>query len=86
MLKSFVRQAEAVARDIIKFGRLAHELEQEIPNNPTHWELRRGTARGATVVSSTSRPVAEDFAKLAEEILSRASRKREEMIEQGVWP
>lgn len=86
MLKSFIRQAEAVARDIIKFGRLAHELEQEIPNNPRHWELRRGTARGATVVSSTARPVAEDFAKLAEEILSRAARKREEMIEEGVWP
>ena len=86
MLKSFIRQSEAVAKDIIKFGRLAHELEQEIQNNPTHWELRRGTARGATVVSSTSRPVAEDFAKLAGEILSRAARKREEMIQEGVWP
>ena len=86
MLKSFIRQSEAVAKDIIKYGRLAHELEQEIQNNPTHWELRRGTASGATVVSSTSRPVAEDFAKLAGEILHRAARKREEMIQEGVWP
>lgn len=86
MLKSFIRQSEAVAKDIIKYGLLAHELEQEIVNNPAHWELRRGTANGATVVSSTSRPVAEDFAKLASEILSRAARKRDEMIQQGVWP
>ena len=56
MLKSFIRQSEAVAKDIIKYGRLAHELEQEIQNNPAHWELRRGTATGATVVSNTSRP------------------------------
>lgn len=86
MLKSFVRQSEGVAKDIIKFGRLAHELEQEIKNNPTPWELRRGTASTATVVSGTSRPVAEDFAKLATEILTRAAKTRAEMIEQGVWP
>jgi cellulose biosynthesis protein BcsQ len=86
MLKSFIRQSEAVAKDIIKFGLLAHELEQEIQNNPTHWELRRGSATSATVVSSTSRPVAEDFAKLASEILTRAATQRAQMIEQGVWP
>lgn len=86
MLKSFIRQSEGVAKDIIKYGLLAHELEQEIQNNPTPWELRRGTASTATVVSSTSRPVAEDFAKLANEILTRAAKRRAEMIEQGVWP
>lgn len=86
MLKSFIRQSEAVAKDIIKYGRLAHELEQEIQNNPRHWELRRGTANTATVVSTTSRPVAEDFAKVATEVLTRAATRRTEMIEQGVWP
>jgi chromosome partitioning protein len=86
VLKSFVRHSEAVARDVIKFGRLAHELEHEIQNNPKHWELRRGTATTATVVSSTSRPVAEDFAKLASEILTRAAKQRAEMIEKGEWP
>ncbi|BBZ15073.1 ParA family protein [Mycobacterium branderi] len=86
MLKSFIRQSEAVAKDIVKYGRLAHELEQEIQNNPRHWELRRGTASTATVVSSTSRPVAEDFAKLATEIFTRAGKRRAEMIERGDWP
>jgi hypothetical protein len=86
MLEGFIRQSEAVAQDIIKYGRLAHELEQEIQNNPRHWELRRGTASTATVVSGTSRPVAEDFARLASEILTRAATRRAEMIEQGVWP
>jgi chromosome partitioning protein len=71
---------------MVKFGLLAHELEQEIQNNPRHWELRRGTARNATVVSVTSRLVAEDYAKLAAEILTRAAARRGEMIEQGVWP
>ena len=86
MLKGFIRQSEGVAKDIIKFGRLAHELEQEVQHNPTPWELRRGTAKGATVVSGTSRAVAEDFAKLAKEVFTRAAKTRTEMIEQGVWP
>jgi chromosome partitioning protein len=86
MLDRFIRHSEAVAYEMVKFGRLAHELEQEIVNNPKHWELRRGTATSATVVSNTSRPLAEDFAKLAKEVLTRAAKRRAEMIEQGVWP
>jgi chromosome partitioning protein len=81
-----IRHSEGVANHIVKFGRLAHELEQEIENNPKHWELRRGTASAASVVSSTSRQVAKDFAKLAKEVFTRAAERRAEMIEQGVWP
>lgn len=86
MMSSFIRHSEAVANDMTKYGRVAHELEQEIVNNPKYWELRSGTAKTATVVSSTSKPVARDFAKLAKEILTRAGAKRAEMIQQGVWP
>ena len=86
LLDSFIRQAEAVANDMVKFGLLAHELEQEIQNNPRHWELRRGTASTTTVVSTTSRLVAEDYAQLAADVLTRAGKRRAEMIEQGVWP
>jgi chromosome partitioning protein len=86
MLDSFIRHSEAVASDMTKYGRVAHELEQEIQNNPRHWELRNGSAASTTVVSNTSRPVAKDFAKLAKEILTRAAARRTEMIEKGVWP
>lgn len=86
MLKAFIRHSEAVGRDVPKFGRLAHELEQEIANNPTRSAIRRGKADASAVVSSTSATVAEDFAKLTGEILTRGSKIRVSMIEEGVWP
>ncbi|KWX20449.1 chromosome partitioning protein ParA [Mycolicibacterium wolinskyi] len=86
MLKSFIRHSEAVGQQVPKYGRLAHELEQEIVNNPKPWELKRGTATGSAVVSTTTRPVAEDFANLTKEILTRGSQIRAEMMEKGVWP
>jgi cellulose biosynthesis protein BcsQ len=86
MLKSFIRHSEAVSQQVPKYGRLAHELEQEIVNNPKPWEIKKGTAGGASVVSTTTRPVAEDFAKLTKEILTRGSQIRAEMMEKRVWP
>ncbi len=86
MLNAFIRHSEAVGRDVPKFGRLAHELEQEIVNNPSRSAIRRGKADASSVVSSTSATVAEDFAKLTAEILTRGSNIRESMIEEGVWP
>jgi len=86
MMKAFIRHSEAVAADMTKYGRVAHELEQEIANNPRFYELRSGAAKNTTVVSGTSKTVAQDFAKLSKEILTRAGARRVEMIEQGVWP
>lgn len=45
MLSAFIRHSEAVGRDVPKFGRLAHELEQEIVNNPTRSAIRRQGGR-----------------------------------------
>jgi len=86
MLKTFIRHSEAVGQQVPKYGRLAHELEREIVNNPKYWDVKKGKADNTAVVSTTSRPVAEDFAKLTEEILIRGSQIRAEMIEKGVWP
>lgn len=86
MLKAFIRHSEAVGRDVPKFGRLAHELEQEIVNNPSRSAIRRGKADAKSVVSATSASVAEDFAKLTAEILLRGSQIRADMIEEGEWP
>jgi cellulose biosynthesis protein BcsQ len=86
LLESFVRHAESVASEMVKYGHLAHELEQEIANNPKYWELRKGSAKNANTVSETSRLVAEDYANLATEVLTRAATRRAEMIAQGRWP
>lgn len=86
MLKAFIRHSEAVGRDVPKFGRLAHELELEVANNPSRSAIRRGKADANAVVSKTSVGVAEDFAELTGEILRRGSQIRAEMIEEGVWP
>jgi chromosome partitioning protein len=86
LLESFVRHAESVANEMVKYGLLAYELEQEISNNPKFWELRKGNTKNATTVSETSRLVAEDFAKLATEVFTRASARRTTMIERGEWP
>lgn len=86
MFDAFIRHSEAVGRDVPKFGRLAHELEQEIANNPTRSAIRSGKADAQTVVSKTSVGVAEDFAELTGEILTRAGRIRADMIDEGVWP
>lgn len=82
MLDSFVRHSEAVASQVLKYGLLAHELEQEIENNPA---LLRRTAN-ANALTKTSQQVAKDFAKLAREVFTRSAERRKELIEQGVWP
>jgi chromosome partitioning protein len=86
LLDGFVRHAESVASEMVKYGLLAYELEQEIENNPKYWELRKGSAKTANTVSETSRLVAEDFANLAAEVLTRAATRRAAMIEEGEWP
>jgi cellulose biosynthesis protein BcsQ len=65
LLGSFIRHAESVANEMVKYGLLAYELEQEIQNNPKYWELRKGSVKNATTVSETLRLVAEDYATLA---------------------
>ena len=82
MLDSFVRHSEAVASQVLKYGLLAHELEQGIENNPA---LLRRTAN-ANALTKTSQQVAKDFAKLAREVFTRSAERRKELIEQGVWP
>ncbi|WP_094287381.1 ParA family protein [Mycobacterium lehmannii] len=86
LLDAFIRHAESVANEMVKYGLLAYELEQEIQNNPKYWELRKGSAKNATTVSETSRLVAEDYDRLAKEIFTRAGERRAEMIEEGSWP
>jgi chromosome partitioning protein len=71
MFSSVVRHSEAVARQSRDRGRLVHELEEELANNPAFWQVRSGEASNDQIVSQTSRSVAEDMAKLTREVFTR---------------
>lgn len=73
LLNEFIRHAETVADQSVMYGLLAHELEQEIKNNPK-------------LIAETARAVAEDYDAVAEAVFKRAAARQAEMIEQGVWP
>ncbi|MFF2123450.1 ParA family protein [Kitasatospora sp. NPDC058184] len=73
LFETFIRHAEAVGADTRRHGKLVHELEMAAASNPKFWDLRAGRAAGGTVISTTSASVAEDYANLAREILTRAA-------------
>ncbi len=88
VFKAYIRHTEKVSQDMSKFGRLSFELEKEIDNNPTFWQLRRGQVNpaDAVIISPAARGVAEDFQALAKEVLLRAADCRAAAIEKGNWP
>jgi cellulose biosynthesis protein BcsQ len=73
LFQTFIRHSEAVGQDARSHGRLVHELEAEVANNPRFWDLRAGRATSDVMVSATSVSVAEDFATFAREMLTRAA-------------
>lgn len=85
VLETFINSSEKVAQQLSEFGLTAQELEAEISNNPLYWEIRRGTATNATVVSTTCRLVAEKYAKATRELMELAEKRRDEMINEGTW-
>ncbi|MBP5880702.1 ParA family protein [Streptomyces scabiei] len=73
MFESAIRHAEAVGVDARARGQLVHELEEAVASNPKFWDLRAGRVQRDQMVSATSASVAEDFANLAREVLTRAA-------------
>ncbi|MFV8279767.1 ParA family protein [Mycobacteroides abscessus] len=69
----FIRHSEAVARQMPKYGLLAHELEDAMPGNRKR-------------ISKTTMPLAKDFDNLCRAILTRAQAQQAKMISEGVWP
>lgn len=69
----FIRHSEAVAKQMPKYGLLAHELEDAMPGNRKR-------------ISKTTMPVAKDFDNLCRAILTRAQTQQAKMISEGVWP
>lgn len=69
----FIRHSEAVARQMPRYGKLAHELEDAMPGNRKR-------------ISKTTMPLAKDFDNLCRAILTRAQTQQAKMISEGVWP
>lgn len=72
MLSATIRYAEAAAWDARSRGQLFHELEAAIGEAPPWWERRRNPqADSAPVVAASATSVAEDYQRLAEQVLER---------------
>lgn len=69
MLTSFIGSAEKLARETRKNGRVAHELESDAAQQPTWWESLRAGEKGTRSIPPTAATVAEDYRKLAGEVL-----------------
>jgi len=70
MFTTTIRYAEKTAQDSRRLGKLAHELEEELANQPAWWEsLRLGRARTSPRLSTTAASVSADYRDLATEIL-----------------
>lgn len=83
VFSTYIRHAEGVARDVFKFGRLAFELEEQITNNP---RLVRSRSSSDVTVSGAAAGVSQDYDNLAREVLTRAAERRDQLIEEGIWP
>jgi hypothetical protein len=66
-----VRHAERTAQDARRLGKLAHELEAEVAQQPAWWvTLRKHGETQAPRLSATAASVAADYRELAFEVLN----------------
>lgn len=69
MLTATIGHSERIADDTREHGRVAHELESDAANQPQWWEALRAGQRSGPRIPPTAGNVAEDYRKLAAEIL-----------------
>lgn len=86
VFEAFIRHSESAASNIRANGKMVHELEQLIRQDPSQWKVRAGARRSATQVSDSNSGVAEDFQRLTREILLRSVELRESLKAKGMWP
>jgi chromosome partitioning protein len=70
ILTATVRHSEATAQAARERGLLVHELDEQVRQGPTWWQIRRGEGRGLGG-PRTAGSVADDFHALASEIVQR---------------
>ena len=86
LLESFIRHAESVANEMVKYGLLAYELEQEIAEQPEVLGATQGQRKERHHRERNVTTGRRGLREVAAEVLTRAAKRRAEMIEQGVWP
>ncbi|MBG0826147.1 ParA family protein [Planomonospora sp. ID91781] len=69
MLTAMIGHSERIAAESRASGRVAHELESDAANQPAWWQSLRAGERGARRIPPTAGNVAEDYRKLAAEVL-----------------
>ncbi|WP_207549810.1 ParA family protein [Thermostaphylospora chromogena] len=71
MLTAMIGHSERIAVESRALGRVAHELESDAASQPAWWEALRAGDRTARRIPPTAANVAEDYRKLAAEVLDR---------------
>lgn len=69
MLTATIGHSERIAEQSRSLGKVAHELESEAAHQPTWWEALRNGEHTGPRIPPTASNVAEDYRKLAAEIL-----------------
>jgi len=69
VLTAMIGHSERLAADSRALGRVAHELESDAASQPAWWESLRAGDRSQRRIAPTAATVAEDYRKLAAEVL-----------------
>lgn len=70
LFAAFIRFSEKTAQDGRRLGRLAHELEEDLADQPSWWQELRDGKRAGPRISATAASVAGDYRNLALEVLT----------------
>jgi cellulose biosynthesis protein BcsQ len=86
MFTTTIRHAERPAQDARRLGKLAHELEAELANQPAWWEALKAGRPSKQRLSATAASVAGDYRDLTVEVLTvlREAERLEENRLEGV--
>lgn len=66
---AFIRHSEATAQAAREKGLLVHELDEQVRQGPSWWQIRRGEGTGESAGPRTAQSVADDLQALATEIV-----------------
>lgn len=64
-----IRHSEATAQAAREKGLLVHELDEQVRQGPSWWQIRRGESSGGNAGPRTAQSVADDLQALAKEIV-----------------
>lgn len=78
LFQQHIRHAEKVAVDCREMGMLVHELKEFSEKQPTYWQARAAGANAPRKMSAALDGLAEDYLKLAKELLMVIARSEQQ--------